>query len=221
MSIRVRRESSEITAEIVDGGVERGVASRSAVLIDSYDSFTHNIAHALREAGCACEVIRHDQVTVAELLAAEVGGWVLGPGPCTPEQAGIGLALVRALVAEGDGRPFLGVCLGHQTLAVALGGRVRRAARAVHGRRVHMHHDGAGVLQGLDSPIEVTRYNSLVVDEDALPSSLVVTARDERGEIMGLRHRHLPLEGVQFHPESWLDTGARGLFGRWVDGLTA
>lgn len=221
MSIRLRRESAEITAEISAERIDAESVGRSALLIDSYDSFTHNIAHALREAGCACEVVRHDEVTVAELLAADVGGWVLGPGPCTPEQAGIGLALVKSLVVDEDERPFLGICLGHQTLAVALGGRVRRATRAVHGRRVRMMHDGTGVLEGLASPIEVTRYNSLVVDETTLPAPLLVTARDEDGEIMGLRHRRLPLEGVQFHPESWLDDGARGLFASWVDGLRA
>jgi len=212
MSIEVQREIVEITNEISEAGGDEP----QVVLVDSYDSFTHNIAHALRAAGCRCHVVRHDDVTVDALLDRELGGWVLGPGPCTPEQAGIGLALVQALVSRDEARPLLGICLGHQTLAVALGGRVRRATRAVHGARVSMRHEGKGVLEGLPSPIRVTRYNSLVVDEATLPAALAVTARDADGDIMALRHRALPLEGVQFHPESWLDEGAHALFGRWV-----
>jgi len=216
MSIGRPGESAEITAEISPG---EELGPRVA-LVDSYDSFVHNIAHALRAQGFVCDVLRHDEVTVNELVAPTFRGWVLGPGPCTPQEAGVGLALVRRLVERCDERPFLGLCLGHQSLAVALGGRVVRAARAIHGRRVPISHDGSGSLAGLPSPLEVTRYNSLVVDQATLPDELVVTARDEDDAIMALRHRSLPLEGIQFHPESWLDRGARGLFRTWFEGVS-
>jgi anthranilate synthase component II len=170
------------------------------LLIDNYDSFTWNLVHYLGELGARVEVRRNDTLSVDQALALRPAGIVLSPGPCDPDQAGICLSLT--LAAAQAGIPLLGVCLGHQTIGQAFGGRVVRADRIVHGKTDLMHHDGAGVFQGLPSPLRATRYHSLVVDRASLPPVLQVTAWTEDGTIMGLRHRDLPIEGVQFHPES-------------------
>lgn len=170
------------------------------LLIDNYDSFTWNLVHYLGELGAEVRVMRNDALTVADALALGASGIVLSPGPCDPDQAGICLALTQA--AAGAGIPLLGVCLGHQTIGQAFGGRVVRAGQIVHGKTDLMHHDGGGVFAGLPSPLRATRYHSLVVDRATLPDCLTVTAWTEDGTIMGLRHRDLPIEGVQFHPES-------------------
>jgi anthranilate synthase component 2 len=170
------------------------------LLIDNYDSFTWNLVHYLGELGAEVAVRRNDALDVQEAMALRPAGIVLSPGPCDPDQAGICLPLT--LAAAETGTPLLGVCLGHQTIGQAFGGRVVRAGQIVHGKLDRMHHAGHGVFAGLPSPFAATRYHSLVVERDSLPDCLEVTAWLEDGTIMGLRHRSLPIEGVQFHPES-------------------
>ncbi|APE43176.1 aminodeoxychorismate/anthranilate synthase component II [Sulfitobacter alexandrii] len=170
------------------------------LLIDNYDSFTYNLVHYLGELGAEVAVHRNDRITVADALALRPAGILLSPGPCDPNRAGICLDLTRA--AADAGLPLLGVCLGHQTLGQAFGGKVVRAKEIVHGKLGLMHHEGQGVFADLPSPFPATRYHSLVVERDSLPDCLQVTAALEDGTIMGLQHRDLPLHGVQFHPES-------------------
>jgi anthranilate synthase component II len=170
------------------------------LLIDNYDSFTYNLVHYLGALGAEVAVHRNDALDVAGALALRPAGILLSPGPCDPDQAGICLDLVRA--AADHRIPLLGVCLGHQALGQAMGGRVVRARDIVHGKPGHITHDGSGVFAGLPSPFSATRYHSLVVENESLPDTLRVTARLEDGTIMGLAHRELPLHGVQFHPES-------------------
>lgn len=170
------------------------------LLIDNYDSFTFNLVHYLGELGAEVAVRRNDALSVAEALALRPEGIVLSPGPCDPDRAGICLALTR--VAAGAGIPLLGVCLGHQTIGQAFGGRVVPAPEIVHGKVADIHHLGAGVFAGLPSPLRATRYHSLMVAREGLPDCLEITAETSDGTIMGLRHRALPVEGVQFHPES-------------------
>jgi len=169
------------------------------LLIDNYDSFTYNLFHYLGELGAETVVHRNDRLTVDEALALRPTGIVVSPGPCDPDRAGISLALI---VAAARLCPILGVCLGHQAIAQAFGGKVVRAPHVMHGKTSAVRHDGTGVLQGLPSPFTATRYHSLVATVDDLPECLVVNARSEDGVIMGLRHRDLPVHGVQFHPES-------------------
>ncbi len=170
------------------------------LLIDNYDSFTWNLVHYLGELGAEVTVSRNDALDVREAMAMAPAGIVLSPGPCDPDQAGICLALTEAAAAART--PLLGVCLGHQAIGQAFGGKVVRAEEIVHGKLGTIHHAGEGVFAGLPSPLHATRYHSLIVERDSLPDSLEVTARLEDGTIMGLRHRTLPVEGVQFHPES-------------------
>ncbi len=173
--------------------------SMNVLVIDNYDSFTYNLVQYLGELGATCTVVRNDRADVDELLATRPDRVVVSPGPCTPNEAGISLEVVRRFPEEGI--PTLGVCLGHQSIAQAFGGSVVRHA-PVHGKATVIEHDGASVYAGLESPLTVGRYHSLVVDED-LPDCLVETARGG-GVLMGIRHRELPAEGVQFHPESVL-----------------
>ena len=172
------------------------------LLIDNYDSFTFNLVHYLYEVGgegLRCEVRRNDALTVAQALAMAPEAIVLSPGPCTPNEAGICLDLIR----EAAGRiPILGVCLGHQAIGQAFGGRVVRAPVPMHGKLSAVQHKGTDLFAGLPSPFQATRYHSLIVAPDSLPAVLVPTAWTEDGIIMGLRHRALPVFGVQFHPES-------------------
>ncbi|MCA0996406.1 anthranilate synthase component II [Alloyangia pacifica] len=170
------------------------------LLIDNYDSFTWNLVHYVGELGVEAKVIRNDQIDVQEAMALKPEGILLSPGPCTPTEAGICLSLTHA--AAETGTPLFGVCLGHQTIGQAFGGTVKRHDEIVHGKIAQMHHDDTGVFAGLPSPFEATRYHSLVVARDDLPEELVVNAWLEDGTIMGLRHRELPIHGVQFHPES-------------------
>ena len=170
------------------------------LLIDNYDSFTYNLVHYLGELGTDVAVHRNDQITVADALALNPAGILLSPGPCDPDKAGICLDLT--LAAAQTKLPLLGVCLGHQTLGQAFGGKVVRADEIVHGKMGQMHHEGLGVFAGLPTPFAATRYHSLVVERDSLPDCLQVTAALEDGTIMGLQHRELPMQGVQFHPES-------------------
>ncbi|MCA8884659.1 MAG: aminodeoxychorismate/anthranilate synthase component II [Rhodobacteraceae bacterium] len=170
------------------------------LLIDNYDSFTYNLVHYLGELGADVAVHRNDQITVQDALALAPEAIVLSPGPCDPDQAGICLALTKAAATARI--PVLGVCLGHQTIGAAFGGKVVRCHEIVHGKAGIIHHAGKGVFTGLPSPLSGTRYHSLVVERESLPDCLEITAWLEDGTIMGLRHRDLPVEGVQFHPES-------------------
>lgn len=170
------------------------------LLIDNYDSFTYNLVHFFGELGADVEVVRNDAIDVQAAMALRPRGIVLSPGPKTPSDAGICLAMVAA--AAETRTPLFGVCLGHQTLGEAFGGTVVRHTEIVHGKMGHYVHEGKSVFKGLPSPFAATRYHSLVVDRASLPAELEVTASLEDGTIMGLQHRELPLHGVQFHPES-------------------
>ncbi len=170
------------------------------LLIDNYDSFTYNLVHYLGELGAEVTVKRNDALSVQEAMALAPDAIVLSPGPCDPDQAGICLELVQAAAAGAI--PLLGVCLGHQTIGQAFGGKVVQAGEIVHGKLGEIHHNGTGVFAGLPSPLRATRYHSLVVERASLPDTLEITAELADGTIMGLRHRSQPIEGVQFHPES-------------------
>lgn len=170
------------------------------LLIDNYDSFTYNLFHFLGELGATLTVKRNDAITVAEAMALGPQGIILSPGPCDPDRAGICLDLVAA-AAEAR-TPLLGVCLGHQSIGQAFGGRVVRAPLPMHGKLSAVHHTGEGIFRDLPTPFTATRYHSLVVDRPSLPGELAITAATEDGLIMGLAHRDLPIHGVQFHPES-------------------
>ncbi|EEX14070.1 para-aminobenzoate synthase glutamine amidotransferase component II [Citreicella sp. SE45] len=170
------------------------------LLIDNYDSFTYNLVHYVGELGVEAQVWRNDALNVQEAMAMKPAGILLSPGPCDPDQAGICLALTAA--AAETRTPLFGVCLGHQTIGQAFGGKVVQHSEIVHGKMGTMHHDDTGVFAGLPSPFDATRYHSLVVERESLPDCLVPNAWLEDGTIMGLRHRDLPIHGVQFHPES-------------------
>jgi anthranilate synthase component 2 len=185
------------------------------LLIDNYDSFTYNLVHYLGELGAATRVVRNDALNVQEAMALNPSAIILSPGPCDPSQAGICLALTRA--AAETGTPLLGVCLGHQTIGEAFGGKVIRAREIVHGKMGTIHHDGTGIFAGLPSPFEATRYHSLVVERESLPESLAVNAWLADGTIMGLRHRDLPIHGVQFHPESIASAHGHALLKTFLD----
>lgn len=170
------------------------------LLIDNYDSFTYNLVHYFGELGAEVVVRRNDAVDVQAAMALHPSAIILSPGPCDPDQAGICLALTTA--AAETRTPLLGVCLGHQTIGQAFGGKVVRCHEIVHGKMGVIHHQGGGLFHGLPSPFQATRYHSLIVERASLPACLEVTAWLEDGTIMGLKHRDLPIEGVQFHPES-------------------
>jgi anthranilate synthase component II len=169
------------------------------VLVDNYDSFTFNLVHYLGELGADVTVHRNDKVTVGDVLAAKPEAIVLSPGPCTPNQAGICLDLIGQASATV---PILGVCLGHQAIGQAFGGKVTRAPSPVHGKLSEVRHQGQGVFRGINGAFKATRYHSLVVERDSLPETLGVTAETDDRLVMGLAHRSLPVHGVQFHPES-------------------
>jgi anthranilate synthase component II len=186
------------------------------LVVDNVDSFTYNLVHALGAQGLVCEVVGHDEATAAEVAAQPWAGLVIGPGPCSPERAGLTLPLLERLTNELDARPVLGICLGHQALALVAGGRLRRARRAVHGDVVTLRHDGGGCLSELSERPRVVRYNSLVVDETDWPDSLVACAWDDDGDVMAVRHVELPHEGVQFHPESWRSVEGLPVLRHWA-----
>ena len=171
------------------------------LLIDNYDSFTYNLAQYLGELGAEVRVFRNDQISVDEVAALAPSHVVLSPGPGTPDDAGITLGLIARLAGSV---PLLGVCLGHQAIGQAFGGKVVRAGRVMHGKTSRIRHDGGGVFARVPDEFVATRYHSLVVERESLPACLAVTAQSEDGEIMGLRHRGLAVEGVQFHPEALL-----------------
>jgi anthranilate synthase component 2 len=183
------------------------------VLVDNYDSFTFNLVQYLGELGADVRVFRNDQIDVAGIRALRPRALVVSPGPCTPDEAGVSLEAIRSLAGE---LPILGVCLGHQAIGQAFGGKVVRNDRIVHGKASPVLHRGEGVYAGLPSPFDAGRYHSLVVERASLPRGLRITSWTREGEIMGLRHRRLEVEGVQFHPESILTGQGKALLGNWL-----
>jgi anthranilate synthase/aminodeoxychorismate synthase-like glutamine amidotransferase len=171
------------------------------LLLDNYDSFTYNLAQYLGELGCQVEVHRNDKISVAEIVRRKPERIVISPGPCTPQEAGISVELIQKL---GGKIPILGVCLGHQAIGAAFGGKIIRAPKLFHGKTSEVEHDGKGVFRKLANPFAATRYHSLIVERKSLPRDLLVTAKTRDGIIMAVRHRNYIVEGVQFHPESIL-----------------
>jgi len=178
------------------------------LMIDNYDSFTYNLVQYLRELGEEVQIYRNDKITVAEIEAKRPQRLVVSPGPCSPTEAGISVEAIQSLAGK---LPILGVCLGHQSMGYAFGGKIIRAASLMHGKTSPIHHDGQGLFEGLSNPFDATRYHSLVVERASLPSCLKITAWTEDGEIMGMEHTSLPLWGVQFHPESILTVEGKSL----------
>jgi len=187
------------------------------LLIDNYDSFTYNLYQYLCELGADVTVARNDRVTVHEVRKMAPERIVISPGPGTPQDAGVSIDLLQELAGQ---IPMLGVCLGHQAIGAAFGGDVVRAPQVMHGKTSAITHDGSGVFAGLPNPFTATRYHSLIVDEVTLPDELEVTARSEDDTIMGLRHRHCEIHGVQFHPESILTTGGHHLLANFVGAVS-
>jgi anthranilate synthase/aminodeoxychorismate synthase-like glutamine amidotransferase len=183
------------------------------LMIDNYDSFTYNLVQYLRELGAAVEVHRNDRIGLDEIRAMRPERIVLSPGPCSPAEAGICCELIRAF---GSTTPLLGVCLGHQCIGAAYGGRIVRAARLMHGKTSPIHHDGRALFHGLPNPFEATRYHSLLIERETIPACLTVSAETVEGEIMGVRHHSHPVEGVQFHPESILTQAGRALLANFL-----
>lgn len=183
------------------------------LMIDNYDSFTYNLVQYLGEMGQQLRVYRNDKITIEEIEAMKPDKIVISPGPCTPTEAGISLEVI----AHFAGRvPMLGVCLGHQSIGQAFGGEVVRAQRLMHGKTSLIHHDGEGVFKDVPNPFEATRYHSLLVRRESIPSCLQITAETDEREIMGLRHREYPIEGVQFHPESILTQDGKKILANFV-----
>lgn len=182
-------------------------------VVDNYDSFTYNLVQYFEELGAACDVLKSDLTTPEEVERAMPRGVVISPGPGTPDSSGATVPIVLALAGR---IPLFGVCLGHQAIGVAFGAEVRRACRPVHGRSTPVVHGGSGIYERIPSPFAAGRYHSLVLEEASLPSSLEVTARTEGNEIMGVRHRRFPIEGVQFHPESVLTEHGKVLLSNWL-----
>jgi anthranilate synthase/aminodeoxychorismate synthase-like glutamine amidotransferase len=178
------------------------------LLLDNYDSFTYNLAQYLGEFGCTVEVHRNDKISVEHIAQRKPEAIIISPGPCTPREAGVSVELVQKLAGKF---PILGVCLGHQAIGEAFGGKIIRAPKLFHGKTSEIHHDGKGVFRKLPRPFVATRYHSLIVERKSLPRELSITAQTDDGIIMGVRHRRYKLEGVQFHPESVLTTSGKQL----------
>jgi len=185
------------------------------LMIDNYDSFTYNLVQYLGELGADVRVFRNDAITLDEVAALKPDKIVVSPGPCTPSEAGISVPLIQRFAGE---IPILGVCLGHQAIGQAFGGRIVRARHVMHGKLSPVTHDDRGVFAGLPSPFAVTRYHSLAIERSAVPEELEVTATADDGEIMGVRHRRLDVEGVQFHPEAILTEHGMHLLGNFLEG---
>jgi anthranilate synthase/aminodeoxychorismate synthase-like glutamine amidotransferase len=183
------------------------------LLIDNYDSFTYNLAQYFGELGCEVVIKRNDETSLEEIAALAPDRICISPGPCTPREAGISNELVRHC---GDKTPILGVCLGHQCIAAAYGGKIMRASRLMHGKASMIRHNGSALFSDLSNPFEAGRYHSLIVDRASLPDCLEITAESDDGEIMALRHREFPVQGVQFHPESVLTSDGRKILGRFL-----
>ncbi len=184
------------------------------LMIDNYDSFTYNLVQYLGELGAEVDVVRNDDADVDSLMARSADGLVISPGPGTPDDAGVSVAAIQAFGASGI--PVFGVCLGHQSIGVAYGARIVRATSIMHGKISSVTHDEQGVFHGLPKSFEATRYHSLVIEESSVPESLEISARTDDGEIMGVRHRSLPIEGVQFHPESIMTGEGKALLGNFL-----
>ena len=184
------------------------------LMIDNYDSFTYNLVQYLGELGADVDVVRNDALTLDEVAARAPDRIVISPGPCTPTEAGISVPLIQRFAGT---IPILGVCLGHQAIGQAFGGRVVRAQRVMHGKLSPVAHAGAGVFQGLPSPFQATRYHSLALERDSLPDVLEVTATADDGEIMGVRHRSFAVEGVQFHPEAILTEHGKKMLANFLE----
>jgi anthranilate synthase/aminodeoxychorismate synthase-like glutamine amidotransferase len=178
------------------------------LLLDNYDSFTYNLAQYLGELGCQVEVHRNDKISVEDIAKRKPEKIVISPGPCTPQEAGISVELIERLAGKFS---ILGVCLGHQAIGAAFGGKIVRAPKLFHGKTSEIHHDGKNVFRRLPEPFTATRYHSLIVERKSLPRELIITAETNDGIIMGLRHRRHKIEGVQFHPESVLTTSGKQL----------
>jgi anthranilate synthase/aminodeoxychorismate synthase-like glutamine amidotransferase len=178
------------------------------LLVDNYDSFTYNLAQYLGELGCQVEVHRNDKISVEDIVRRKPQKIVISPGPCTPQEAGICVELIQKLAGR---IPILGVCLGHQAIGAAFGGKIIRAPKLFHGKTSDIEHDGKGIFRKLTNPFTATRYHSLIVERKSLPRELTITAETQNGIIMGMRHKRYPLEGVQFHPESVLTVPGKEL----------
>jgi len=189
---------------------------KRVVVVDNYDSFTYNLVQYIESLGGQCEVRLNDRVTVEQIRSASPDGVLLSPGPGNPDEAGVTLSVIEQLSGTV---PIFGVCLGHQSIGQAFGGKVIRAPELMHGKTSGIEHDGRTIYQGLPSPFEATRYHSLIVEEASFPDVLEVTARTQKGEIMGLRHRKFAVEGVQFHPESILTDHGLRLIENWLGSL--
>ena len=185
------------------------------LMIDNYDSFTYNLVQYLGELGAEVKVARNDEISLDEVARLRPARIVISPGPCTPDQAGISLGVIGRFAGDV---PILGVCLGHQAIGQAFGGKVVRARRVMHGKVSSVRHDGRGVFAGIPDRFAATRYHSLAVERESLPACLEVSAQSEEGEIMGLRHRTLPLEGVQFHPEALLTEHGHAMLKNFIEG---
>ncbi len=185
-------------------------------MIDNYDSFTYNVVQYLGELGADVRVFRNDKISLDQITAMKPAGIVISPGPCDPDRAGISVDVVRQFAGRV---PLLGVCLGHQCIGQAFGGRIVPAKRLMHGKTSRIRHDGRGIFAGVEQDFVATRYHSLVVERETLPEDLEVSAWAEDGEIMGLRHKSLPVEGVQFHPESILTAVGKQLLSNYLSSL--
>jgi anthranilate synthase/aminodeoxychorismate synthase-like glutamine amidotransferase len=183
------------------------------LVIDNYDSFTYNLVQYLGEMGQDVRVVRNDEIPVAEIATLAPSHIVISPGPCTPNEAGISLEVIKTYAGK---IPILGVCLGHQAIGQAFGGKVVRAARVMHGKTSPISHDGKGLFTGLPNPFEATRYHSLLIERSSVPDCLDVTAKTAENEIMAVRHKTLAVEGVQFHPESFLTTSGKDLLRNFI-----
>ena len=188
------------------------------LMIDNYDSFTYNLVQYLGELGADVRVVRNDAIGLDEVAALAPEKIVISPGPCTPTEAGISVPLIQRFAGE---IPILGVCLGHQSIGQAFGGKIVRARRVMHGKLSPVTHDGSDVFAGLPSPFKATRYHSLAIDPASMPAALVVTAKTDDGEVMGVRHRELPVFGVQFHPEAILTEHGKRLLANFLDGTAS
>lgn len=184
------------------------------LVIDNYDSFTYNLVQYIGELGQDIRVFRNDKISIAEIEELAPERIVISPGPCTPKEAGISVELIRHFAGKV---PVLGVCLGHQSIAEAFGGDVVRNYRLMHGKTSLIHHDGKTIFKGLPDPFEATRYHSLIVKRETLPSSLEISAETDEGEIMGIRHKEFKIEGVQFHPESILTAVGKDLLRNFIE----